>query len=326
MKKSLFLGLFLFFSCVLWAKGEAPAVNEDAFLVQKEISTWETSQTHNSKPWVYSCQAVRVHKNWFITAAHCVYASCRDSKSCTVQITLAEAELKADVRIMHSTASPRVFIYSGFFPGQNKISGVDVALIYFEPESAHYLFANMETGESLEYDQFKKLLRFSPETKAQYQASGVRLISAATAPTAQLKPVLAAPLVTRGEVSYRLSFADNFFVDKLKHFISPDFGVRPGNSGGGVFTAEGDLIGIVSSGFFNRDALSFQDDEGKTVFTLKNASSFFFFTGFNGSTLGFIRNKVPSLRTISLVPFFADPSEQNFDTIIKQIEKTSISF
>lgn len=326
MKNILILSLFLSLFVPAYAQEKEPAVNENAFLVQKEIATWETSQTYNSKARVYSCQAVRVHKNWFITAAHCVYASCRDSKSCTVQITLAEAELKADVRIMHSTASPRVFIYSGFFPGQNRISGVDAALIYFDPETAHYLFANMETGESLEYDQFKKLLRFSPETKAQYQAYGVRLINSATAPTAKLNPVLAVPRVSRGVVSYRLSATDNFFVERLKHFISPDFGVRQGNSGGGVFTADGDLIGIVSSGLFTGKDLAFHDEEGKTVFTLKDASSFFFFTGFNGSTMGFIRNKVPSLRTISLVPFFAEPTEQDFNDIIKQVEGTSMVF
>ena len=100
----------------------------------------------------------------------------------------------------------------------------------------------------LEYDQFKKLLRFSPETKAQYQAYGVRLINSATAPTAKLNPVLAVPRVSRGVVSYRLSATDNFFVEKLKHLISPDFGVRQGNSGGGVFTADGDLFRIGSSG------------------------------------------------------------------------------
>ncbi|MBR4682157.1 MAG: trypsin-like peptidase domain-containing protein [Elusimicrobiaceae bacterium] len=332
MKKSPFL--FLFFLCasgILYAQEEPVKVREDNFLAQKEISVWRTDKTEDSLVPVYSCQAIRISPKWFLTSAHCVYPACKGSLPCTVQVTLAKGELSQTVRIFHSTSAQRVFIYEGFFPGQNRISSVDVALIKFDPTRAQYSYAAIGQDGSwhtITQQEFNKLLPYSPETKAQLNAAGVRLVGAANLSTSRFLPQLAVPRMTEGSLSYLVSPSrDVFFVQELQHFISPGFGVRRGNSGGGVFTTQGDLVGLVSSLVYNPDgSAAFKNDEGRTIVTLQNANDLFFFTGFNGSTLNFIRNHVDGLRVIGADNGFVAPTQKKFSSIIKIVSGLPMKF
>lgn len=325
-----FLSL-LFIGCLapaLYAAEPGPApINENAFLVQKEIASWPTDQTFNTQVAVYNCQAVRLHPDWFLTSAHCVYSACA-TRPCTVEITLAQsADLTARVRVKHSTTSPAVFIYGGFFPGQNRISGVDAALIRFNAQKAEYSYTRTEDGQPLTRTEFEKLLRFDPEAQLQLNASGARLLNVSGVSTVRLRPGIVVPKVTNGNISYLAGGGDVYFVDELQHFLSPGFGVRRGNSGGGVFTRSGDLAGVVSSLLYAKDgSASFQDGEGNTVLTLKNAHDYFMFTGFNGATMNFIRNKVPHLRTVSVLPEFAVPSKKKFTAVVEAANAASMQF
>ena len=312
------------------AQEENPArVREDAFLIQKEIAVWRTDKTGFGKTSVYSCQALRIAPDWFLTAAHCVYNACRDTLPCTMQINLAQAngELRQSVRINHSTASRNVFIYEGFFPGQNRVSSVDVALIKLD-NSAEYFYQAWDeknaSWENISPEQFEAAKKTSPETKAQLNTRSVRLIGSVNLPNARFLPTLVVPRIGEGILSYLISpSADVFFVQEVQHFLSPGFGVQRGNSGGGVFTTQGDLVGIVSSLLYGRDgSASFQNDEGKTVLTLKNADDYFLFTGFNGSTLNFIRNHVPNLRVIGAENGFIEPTDKDFKAIVKSINRS----
>lgn len=329
MRKFTLLFIYGLFTPFLFAAKPAPEpVNENAFLVQKEISVWPTDKTFDSQVPVYSCQAVRLDQNWFLTSAHCVYSACA-ARPCTVDITLAESEsLLARARVKHSTTSQSVFIYRGFFPEQNRISGMDVALIRLDPKKTEYSYVNLENGAAITPEDFRQQLRLDPEAQAQLSAQGVRLLSVANAPTVLLKPQIVVPKTTAGVVSYLLGHSPEvYYVGQLQHFISPGFGVRQGNSGGGVFTRSGDLVGIVSSLLYNKDGTaSFHDMDGKTVLTLKNADELFMFTGFNGTTLNFIRNKVPHLRTVRVLPDYAEKSNKKFDMIVKAEEETSMQF
>jgi len=306
----------------------APKVNEDAFLVQKEISTWRTDKANNSKVAVYNCQAVRLSREWFLTAAHCVYNACRDGLPCTVQITLAEGEMRQLARVNHTTTSKTVFIYPNFFPGQNRISSVDVALVKLSGAEYFYDAWDSETKQWLPISrkEFEKQLSESPETKAQLNAAGARLIGAVNLPSARFLPQVVVPKMTDGSLSYLGSVGEVFFVKELQHFIAPDFGVRRGNSGGGIFTPSGDLVGVVSSLLYTPNgSASFKNDDGQTLVTLQNARDYFLFTGFNGATLNFIRSWVPDLRVIGAENGFVEPTEQDFKTIIKNVNQSSLA-
>ena len=336
--------LFILISCsafAVWGHAqeelfEEPAVDEpakvreDSFLIQKEMVIWRTDQEGGSSVPMDTCQAIRIHPKWFLTAAHCVYPSCRGSLPCTVQITLAEGEMRQRVRIKHSTASKNVFIYDGFFPGQNRISSVDVALVKFDPMTATYSHEAWSDKENqfvpISQETFEKKLPHSPETRAQLNATGARLVGVSGISNAKLLPQIAVPLMQNGNLSYRVSPSrDVFFIKKLQFFIAPSFGVEQGNSGGGVFTAQGDLVGLVSALVYSKGSAAFQNDEGKTVLTLQNAREYFLFTGFNANTLHFIRNHIPSLRTIDADTGFVKPATKNFNTIIKTLDKAHMS-
>ncbi len=325
--KIFYIPLFLlsFLSVSFAAEQQPEPVNENAFLIQKEISTWPTDKTYDSQVATYNCQAVRIHPNWFLTAAHCVYNACA-TRPCTVQILLAQtSQLRANIRVFHSTVSPSVYIYPGFFPGQNRISGMDAALIHFNPQKAEYSYIHLESGEPLSQAAFEKALLQDPEAKAQFEAAGARLLNVALAPTSKLKPQIIVPKTSSGVISYLFGDSETYFIEELQHFLSPGFGVRPGNSGGGVFTRSGDLAGMVSSILYEADgSASFQNADGKIIFTIPDAQSLFTFTGFNSGILNFIRNKVPGLRTISVIPGFATPSDKDFEGVIKAVSKASV--
>lgn len=323
--------LVLPFLSLTAAGQEQPAlVKEDAFLVQKEIQIWRTDLEASSKLPIYTCQAVQLDEQWFLTAAHCVYPACHGSLSCTVQIRLAQGELRKQARVQHSNNQPSVFIYPGFFPGQNRISSVDVALIKLTEAEASFSYEAWQEGQwtPITEKTFQKRLKLAPETKSQLATRSVRLVSSANLPNSIFLSPIVVPKMKEGLLSYLISPSrDIYFVQRLQHFVTPGFGVRRGNSGGGVFTANGDLVGLVSSLLFTPDgSASFQDDEGKTVLTLRHASSYFLFTGFNGATLNFIRNKMAYVRTVSALNGFAEPTQKDFKTIIQHIDGVSMSF
>lgn len=302
-------------------------VNDNAFLVQKEIAIWSTSAARTP---VYTCQAIRIHPKWLLTAAHCVYSACKaGAASCNVRVTLAQAELLAQATVRHDSTTQNVFVYDGFFPGQNKISSVDVALIRLDSSASYnYFVAGQDSWNEITKEKFDKLLRESPETKMQLNAVGGRLVSVATAPNSRSLQRIAVPRVGQGDITWLESpSSDVYFLNGLQHFISPGFGVRKGNSGGGVFTFNGDLVGIVSSLVYAQDgSASFQGEDGGAVVTLKNARNYFLFTGFNGTSLNFIRNHVPNVRTVGALPNYMEQTDKDFAAIVGQINKTFMSF
>ena len=337
--KTLLLFIILFLSPLTLCAQDAPEqeqepqVNENAFLVQKEIAILPASERNMDYALQYSCQAVRLNEQWLLTAAHCVYTACGGTKSCDIEIVLAEAELKAVARVAHSPADKYVDIYNGFRPGQNRVSGLDVALIKMDKAATEFAYAvpDGKGGWSrISEAEFYRLLRQAPETKAQLEAMNPLFISSASAPTSVLNARLAVPKVVNGRVTYLSGPGKGtYYVKQLEHFVSPDFGVRRGNSGGGVFTANGELVGIVSARVYNQDgSSSFYDEKGKLSLTLQNASDYFLFAGFNGTTLNFINLRIGGVRTVdAMLNNYVTPvpqEQRDFKKVIALVNGTAM--
>lgn len=324
---------FTYFLAVLgclpvFAYGEetekTPQINADAFLAQKGFTVWADERTPDGQVEAAHCQAVRLTRDWYITAAHCVYDFCGANRSCVVQFDLAQSPdpLLAQARVHSNSSLRNVFIFPGYNPAQNRSSSFDVALIRFALGKDGYLFMDLDKEKELSRAEFEKKLPFYPETQAQWNAPAPRLLTFDAAVSARITPPIAVPRAEKGHISWVYNTGGQaFFVSELQHCVSTAFGVQKGNSGGGVFTAEGDLIGIVSMSFQNKNgAMPFKDADGKPLPTIQNADSYFVFTGFSSGVLAFIRSHVPQVRFTGAVPRAAQLTNQKFNRIISALD------
>ena len=215
-----------------------------------------------------------------------------------------------------------VFIFPGYNPRQNRSSSFDVALIRLAPQERDWAFFAPRGGKRFSREQFEKQLDVYPESRAQWNAKRPRLLTFDAAVSARLTPAIAVPRVENGGVSWLYNAGGQaYFISELQHFVSTDFGVRQGNSGGGVFTADGQLVGVVSMSFTGKgNRMQFKDADGKAVSTLQNADAYFVFTGFTSAVSAFIRGHVPGVFSVGAVPQAAELTNEKFTRIIKTLD------
>ncbi len=132
---------FFFLLFVCFCLTSLPSWSQDSFSYgQKEF---ELAFVQNGVERVASCQAVRIHRNWFLTAAHCV-SPCKKYK-CDIRMWLALGPARASV----SLDSKHVFIPAAYEdeytlpPGakiQKKLQPWDMALIRYAPEEEDFSY------------------------------------------------------------------------------------------------------------------------------------------------------------------------------------------
>lgn len=312
--KKLLLSIYIFLA--------AGAVNASTFYTdqfddQKEIFIYSGSQSAR-------CQAVRIAPDWFLTAAHCVYDYCK-GKTCDVQINLVQdSSFAVQARVRHEASAPKVYIYEGYSPNNNRSAGTDVALIHYNAARTPTAYLDTLNGVSLSRGDFEKEVSRSPEAAAQWRAlagkPSVKLLSFTGAPSARLKKAIAVPNVGGGRVDYlRNNSKEVYFVSPLQLLFSADFGVRPGNSGGGVWTEDGMLAGVVSQ-YLGTGPMDFYDESGAKVGVLANVSNYFLFTGFTAGTMAFIRSHVPQVPQALAMGGYAKSTQESFEEITRKID------
>ena len=91
MHKIFILFVFLIFSFPLFAQvGFVSVVDEDSHTKKEDFFHTFEYYILPEKCRATKCQATRVGRNWFATAAHCVQTSC--SKKCTLRLDLLEGK------------------------------------------------------------------------------------------------------------------------------------------------------------------------------------------------------------------------------------------
>lgn len=207
-----------------------------------EINVHKEGETSMAK-----CQAVRLNKTWFITAAHCVRPIC--DSDCTVEARLLiKNNYEVDLAVEHSISKPAVFIHERTSLNK-KEAGYDLALINFKPEQTKYLYKDNSEHMLFPKDVFTKRAPFSYSDYLKAE-EGVNfptvLMLKAETPKMLCRQVYVAS-IWDGATNV-LSSKDIVIFSPKQHYIyTPNFGIRQGISGSGVMTNKGELVGIVSS-------------------------------------------------------------------------------
>lgn len=225
------------------------------------------------------CQAVRLSKNWFITAAHCVDSICENGCSFQTRL-LVGRNYEMDIISQSTKSSPQIFIHPDRNPNNN-LSTYDIALIYFKPATSKYVYKDPQRATAINYKTFMGRLKNYQKYK--------RALSSYNTPTLLIMgayrkqgPVLARKFSVLSSFEDRRKVLESpgkaIYYPKVKTFILENFGIRQGISGSGLMTSKGEFAGITST---------ISDPSAKNQLAQ--------FAAFDKNTLDFIQDKVGNI-------------------------------
>lgn len=252
MKRFLWTCVFVF--CALGAGaqvGVLSVVSEDSHTKKEDF--WHTFEYYIVAPTgqASKCQATRVGKKWFATAAHCVHSPCQNG--CTLRIDLLEQPLSVFSSVTHTPKKPLVFVHPQYDPRMPVAH--DFALLKIDLDRAPARYYRRPQGKqgkntAVSREIFEAFLSQNPSARREFNRA--------------LRPQLPPILVFDG-ATYRidrtLSVVSIFdgkrgilhnpnptdYVKELGFAYTRNFGVRKGMSGSGVMTNTGELAGIISA-------------------------------------------------------------------------------
>lgn len=241
MKKLLLLLLLCLFEVV--AVHAAPVFADD-YAYQKQLIINKNS----------TCQAFRIHQNWFATAAHCV-DMCVFNDQCDIQILLAAGPVNVSVQVdKRDIYVPKEY---RTVDAQKRVSTHkfwDVALIHYRPQEYHYQFAE---GGNATAEEFSQAVRQSRHLRAQWQGAvnpKIPVLYSYGGPTLMTLPQNI--IVPRWNFGQMQSFSNPqtvlYFGENKSLWGADGFGVDHGNSGGAVVLEDGGIIGIATAKMNNQ--------------------------------------------------------------------------
>ena len=197
------------------------------------------------------CQATRVAKNWFATAAHCVADACQNE--CTLRIDLLEQPVSVFVDGKHTAKKPAVFVHPSY--AADKSIAHDFALIKMDLSLLPSHYYRRPSGKQTENvaisrAEFQQFLQKNPTAQREFNR----------ALRPDLPPLLVFDNATK-RIDRKLSVVSIFggkrnilhnpypsdYVKEIGFAYTKNFGVRPGMSGSGIMTNTGELAGIISA-------------------------------------------------------------------------------
>ena len=262
MKNKIFLFacLILMVTALMADVSFISVANEESYNSVKDFTnTYEINLNKHQSKDVVKCQAVRLARNWFITAAHCVKEVC--SGDCSFQARLMVGDnYEADFTTTQAKKlSKKIFTFSKtqINSGQTLY---DIALIYFDPKETKIIWKDLRRQR---YNENVDSFFAMPISEAEFlkrvpsRAAYVRALNGTNLPTI-LVIDSKKPLVLNRDLSIisiwsgkkellKSTKAPVFYSAKLSNIITKNFGVIQGISGSGVMTNTGELLGIVSA-------------------------------------------------------------------------------
>lgn len=248
--KILLFALFVLLATVLAADVSFISVsNEESYNSVKDFTnTYEINLNKHGDKNIVKCQAVRLARNWFITAAHCVKEVC--SGDCSFQARLMVGpNYEADFTTTQAkNFSKKIFTFSKTQLDTNQPL-YDIALIYFDPKETKTIWKDDASRRILTEAQF--LLRVPSRAAYARALNGTNLPTILVIDSKDwlvLKRDLSIISIWSGKKELLKSKKfPVFYSARLSNLITKNFGVIKGISGSGVMTNTGELLGIVSA-------------------------------------------------------------------------------
>ncbi len=249
----------------------AAEIFADDYTFQKQIIV-------NNK---HTCQAFRIHRNWFATAAHCVDVCI--GGSCQVKILLAQGPVNASAVVgARDVFVPKQYRTVDAKQRVGTHKNWDVALLHYQPEE--YLYEFPEGGMAT-LEEFNQALKESRGLRAQWKgAINPDIPVLYTYGGGELMTLEHNLIVPRWNFGQMQSFSNPqtvlYFGEKQALWGADGFGVDHGNSGGAVVLDSGGIVGIATAIMDNQ----LPADVRQAFPKFGQAHDFFLFNGFSPKT------------------------------------------
>ena len=251
-KKARVILCMVFFALSLAAEVGIVSVTDQDKHTQKE-DFWHTFEYYIMPPTgrISKCQATRVAKNWFATAAHCVADTCKDG--CTLRMDLLEQPISVFVDGKHSAKKPIVYVHPAY--AGNKSIAHDFALIKMDLSLLPSRYYRRPTGKQTENvgisrAEFQNFLAKNPTAQREFNRAlrpDLPPILVFDDATKRIDRKLSVVSIFGGKRSILQNPYPTDYVKEIGFAYTHNFGVKQGMSGSGVMTNTGELAGIISA-------------------------------------------------------------------------------
>lgn len=265
------------------------------------------------------CQATRIGRRWFATAAHCVAELCKDS--CTLQVDLLEQPVSALAQVLHTSKKPVVFIFPGY--SSNTFVKNDFALFRLDLDRTPLTYYRRATAKRpynavLRQSQFQAFLDKNRRAKSQFahikspQFPALVLFEPGNY---RIDRKLSVVSIFDGKREIKPNPYPVYYLKQLGFAYTTNFGIRQGMSGSGVMANTGELVGIISANLTSAQVSS----SGQ-----KKVSDFFVFPVFNAEVASFMESVMGSdyykLDWKACYPSFVRKTGKRNQTVLDAVE------